>query len=185
MTPAQFSTLRQRMTEVYRPISDRTVDYEYLNLQAWWADPEILGSIGAALARPFLDRAPSFVIGPPSSGYLLGALTAAALGVGFAAVAKEQPDTVDSDKWLMATAPPDYRDRQLSLGLRAGTVRPGDRVLAVDDVAETGSQLMTLRRIVEAAGATWLGASVVLDLLDRHQLRRDLNLQTIFHGREL
>lgn len=70
-------------------------------------------------------------------------------------------------------------------GVRNGVLLPSDRVLAVDDIVDTGSQLLALKRLVELAGASWLGASVVVDVLDQNTVRRDLNLRSIFNGREL
>ena len=109
---------------------------------------------------------------------MLGALVAKFLDVGLAAVRKNPEPSIDSDPWLRATTPPDYQDRHLVLGLRRGILKPSDRVLAVDDIVDTGSQLLALRRLVAAAGASWVGASVALDLLDRNIVRRELDLRT-------
>jgi adenine phosphoribosyltransferase len=173
------------MTEIYRPVTDRSTTSEYLNLQPWWRDSEALGFIGGMLTDPFKGSVPTVVIGPASSGYLVGSLAAVHLRVGFAAVVKDPPAYVDSDRWLKVTTPPDYKNRQMVFGVRNGMLRPSDRVLAVDDVVDTGSQLLSLKRLVELAGASWLGASVVVDVLDQNTIRRDLNLRSVFNGREL
>ena len=64
-------------------------------------------------------------------------------------------------------------------------IRPGDRVLAVDDLIDSGGQLLALQRLVETIGATWLGASVLIDNLKEPRLRRQLNLKAVFHSRDL
>ncbi|MBO9705038.1 MAG: adenine phosphoribosyltransferase, partial [Arthrobacter sp.] len=66
-----------------------------------------------------------------------------------------------------------------------GLIRPGDRVLAVDDLIDSGGQLLALQRLVETIGATWLGASVLIDNLKEPRLRRQLNLKAVFHSRDL
>ena len=53
------------------------------------------------------------------------------------------------------------------------------------DIVDTGSRLLALKRLVERAGASWLGASVVFDVLGQNTVRRDLNPRSIFNGREL
>jgi adenine phosphoribosyltransferase len=176
---------RARMAALYVPVTDGGSRSAYVNLQPWWRDPMVLAGIGELLATPFLDRSPTVVIGPPSSGHLLGALTANFLGVGLAAVRKDPEPTVDSDPWILSTTPPDYQDRHLVLGLRRGILKPSDRVLAVDDIVDTGSQLLAIQRLVAEAGASWVGASVTLDLLDRNIVRRELGLRAILHNRDI
>jgi adenine phosphoribosyltransferase len=145
----------------------------------------VIAGIGEVLATPFLELSPTVVIGPAASGLLLGGLAAKFLGVGFAAASKNPESVVDSDPWIRATTPPDYRDRHLVLGVRRGILKASDRVLAVDDIVDTGSQLLALQGMVAAVGASWVGASVAVDLLDRNVVRRDLGLRTIFHQRDL
>ena len=137
------------------------------------------------LSLPFEGSVPTVVVGPASSGYLVGSLAAVHLRVGFAAVVTDPPAYVDSDRWLKVTTPPDHKNRQLLFGVRDGTLLPSDRVLAVDDIVDTGSQLLALKRFVEPTGASWLGACVVVDVLKKNTVRRDLNLRSIFNGREL
>jgi adenine phosphoribosyltransferase len=176
---------RARMAELYVPVTDRGTRSEYINLQPWWRDPLVVSGVGELLARPFVDHPPTVVIGPPASGHLLGALVAGFFGVGFAAVRKDPERAVDSDPWLISTTPPDYQDRHLEFGLRQGILRPSDRVLAVDDIVDTGSQLLAIRQLVQLSGSHWSGASVALDLLTDHRVRRDLALQSVFRERDL
>ena len=44
-------------------------------------------------------------------------------------------------------------------------VEQGDRVLLVDDWAETGSQALAARALIEDCGGTWAGASLLVDQL--------------------
>lgn len=61
---------------------------------------------------------------------------------------------------------------QLRMGFLRELVGSGDRVLLVDDWVATGAQAETCRQLVAAAGATWLGTSVIVDALERPELRR-------------
>lgn len=109
--------------------------------------------------------------------------TAASLGVGFCPVPKDASQSFDSDPWVTVTSPPDYKDRHLKLGLPKGLIRPADRVVAVDDLIDGGGQLLALQSLVGEIGATWIGASVLIDNLKESQPR--LNLKSVFHIREL
>ena len=128
-------------------------------------------------------------LGPESRGSLLGGLVAAALGVGvgvgFVEVRKNQTPMADSDAWLQRTTPPDHLDRHLRLGIRRDLIGSGDRVLLVDDWMQTGGQAVGTQALVEAAGATWLGAAVIVDGLADNQLRRRLNVRSLVHVRDL
>lgn len=179
------SGVRERMAELYVPVTDSGDQSAYVNLQPWWRDATVLSGIGRLMASPFIEPAPTVIIGPPASGHFLGGLVANHLGLGFATVRKEPVAAVDSDRWIVVTTPPDYQDRHLKLGLRRGILSPNDRVLAIDDIVDTGGQLTALKQIVELAGAQWLGASVAIDALDRNATRRELNVRTIFHSRDL
>ena len=144
-----------------------------------------MAGVGALLAEPFRAASPSVVVGPAASGHLTGVLTAASLGTGFCPVRKDPAPSFDSDPWVKVTSPPDYKDRHLELGLPKGLIRPGDRVLAVDDLIDTGGQLLAMQRLVEEIGATWVGASVLIDNLRESRPRRQLGLKSVFHVRDL
>jgi adenine phosphoribosyltransferase len=67
---------------------------------------------------------------------------------------------------LERVTPPDYRNEQLQLRLQRESLMGGDRVLIVDDWFETGSQALAAKSLVEAGGAHFVGASVIVDQLD-------------------
>lgn len=175
------SALRAAVRSRYDPESEQS----YVDTDGWYADPSILSALGGALSSLFAQAAPTVVVGPASSGYLLGALTAEHLAVPFVRARKDPARASDSDRWRSRTTPPDYRDRHLQLGWRDRLIRPGDRVLAVDDLVDTGGQLFAIRAVVDDIGATWVGASVVLDNLTRHEVRRDLGVRALLNGRDI
>ena len=133
----------------------------------------------------FTDALPTVVLGPQSSGSLLGALVAVYMRIGLVEVRKEPCPSTDSDRWLIAHTPPDYQDRTLALGLRREHLRAGDRALLVDDWIETGGQAVATHALVRAAGARWCGAAVIIDGLQDSRLRRDLQIRSLLHVRDL
>lgn len=157
----------------------------YADYSAWWRDSAVLAQIGPALAGLFRDTEPTVVLGTASHGFLLGPLVALHLGVGFAAVRKEPERGSHDEVWLVRRTPPDYRDRHLDLAVRRSVLRPGDRVLFVDEWAATGGQALACRQLVEDAGARWSGAAVVVDALESSADRRALGLRGLLHVRDL
>lgn len=79
----------------------------------------------------------------------------------------------------------DYQGRNMALSLRERLIFKGDRVLLVDDWADTGGQLLAMRTLVDRAGGVFVGAAVVVDALTSHAVRRELNLQSLLNVRDL
>jgi adenine phosphoribosyltransferase len=115
----------------------------------------------------------------------VGALTAAAVGVGFVELRKDRGPVTDSDRWVSRTTGPDYQDRHVVFGFRRRLVRAGDRVLMVDDWADTGATARTAKELVEECGAQWIGAACIVDGLTDPRLRHDLPLRALLDVRQL
>lgn len=164
---------------------DPESDTSFLDMDGWYSDSAILTRLGGALAETFEADGPTVIVGPASSGYLLGALVAEHLKVPFIRAQKNPSSFSDSDRWRIRTTPPDYRDRHIRFGWRDRLVGSSDRVLAVDDLVDTGGQLLAIQAIVEDIGASWLGASVVIDNLTSHVTRRDLGVKGLVNGRDI
>ncbi|TAJ47285.1 MAG: adenine phosphoribosyltransferase [Herbiconiux sp.] len=180
-----MGTLHQQLQATFRWIGDRTDPDYRADPTGWWRDPEILAELGPALASLFWDENPTVVVATQSRGTLLGTLVAVCLGIGMTEVRKGANRAADSDAWWEATTAPDYRDSQLRLGARKSLLKSGDRALFVDDWIATGAQAQATQEIVERSGATWVGAAVVVDGLERSHLRRALNLRAVLNIRDL
>ena len=164
---------------------DRPDDRFAADPTGWWASPSILSRLGPALAKPYTNLRPTLVLGPQSRGALLGALVAVHLQLGLVELRRDPSRAADSDRWLTARTPPDYQDRNLLLGVRRDLLPSTARVLFVDDWIDTGGQAVAAWNLVAAAGATWCGASVIVDALEDPRLRRDLNVSCLFRVSDL
>lgn len=123
--------------------------------------PVFLRSIGRALVEPLLGADVSSVIAIEARGFTLGALAARELDVGLVLARKRggvHPEAVEE---LADT--PDWRGRELVFRVSPLAVRPGDRLLLIDDWIETGSQARTVARLVSNLGASIVGVSCVID----------------------
>ena len=179
-----LTELRSLLVQRFVWRSDRTDERETADLTGWWREPGVVGRLGEALSEPFRDERPTVVVGIQSSGFLLGPLAAASLGVGFVAIRKNPRQFTDSDAWRQRTTPPDHADRHLRLGVRKSLLSPDDLVLAVDDWVATGGQLLAVQALVADAHARWAGASVVVDALTDNGVRRRLGVSALLHERD-
>lgn len=127
-----------------------------------FADADAFAAVVTGLVEPWRASGATKVLGIESRGFLLGGAAALQLATGFVAVRKS--DGLLPGPKLEVEAQPDYRERSHRLRMQALLTRV-DRVLLVDDWAERGSQALTARHLVEAAGATFLGAALLVDQL--------------------
>ena len=156
----------------------------YADDSGWFASSSIVAQLGPALAT-LHDAQPTVVMGTESKGMVLAALTAVHLGIGTAQVRKEPDRTSHTDEWFTQRTIPDYRDRNMLLAVRRSQVRGGDRVLFVDDWVDTGGQMMACHRLTEQAGATWLGAAVIVDGVEDSAHRRTYDVRGLLRLRDL
>jgi adenine phosphoribosyltransferase len=128
-----------------------------------FAEPGLLREVGAALAAPFRSAAVDKVAGVEARGFVVGAAVALELGAGFAAIRK--PGSIHPGPKAELKAPPDWRGLETTLRLQRHVVVPGERVLVVDDWAETGSKAVTARALIEECGGVYVGLSLLVDQL--------------------
>jgi adenine phosphoribosyltransferase len=151
----------------------RTFRWDGGHADVWqvFADREAFPLVVAGLVEPWRDRLVTRVIGIEARGFLLGGAAALALGVGFVAVRKA--GGLFPGPKLVVEADGDYRGIRHTLRMQR-LLEPDDHVLLLDDWAERGSQARAVRELVESAGATFLGVSVMVD-----QLADDMRAQLV------
>ncbi|MEE6309883.1 phosphoribosyltransferase family protein [Plantactinospora veratri] len=155
--------LSRRLVEAFRwtdpgPQSTHLVS----DVSGWWRDGPILAGLGPALAEPFRADPPTVVVAPEVTGLLLGPLVATALGVGFVPAYKNTGERQIAEPTTWAWTASDYRGRRLALGVRNRHLKPGDRVLVVDDWVASGAQVRALHEIAAMRGATVLGTTCLV-----------------------
>lgn len=123
------------------------------------ADPAGFSWVVETMAGPWRDHRVDCVAGIEARGFILGAALAPALGAGFVPVRKpaKLPARVLAQEYAL-----EYGSDRLEIHVDA--IRPGTRVLLVDDVLATGGTLMAARALLERAGAALVGATVLVEL---------------------
>ena len=122
------------------------------------SDPRA-AALGAAGDRPADDPGFAAVVGIEARGFLLAAAVAYDAGVGLIPVRK--PGKLPRQH-LSADYELEYGTATLEL--HADAVRPGQRVLVVDDVLATGGTLAAAISLVEQAGGVVSAVAVVVEL---------------------
>ena len=144
-------------------------------------DADALRALGPGLVEPFRQEGITTVVSPEARGFIVGALCATTLGVGFLAARKAGfPRPEDR---IRVESQPDWRGRRVELTL-ARVLTPGDRVLLVDDWIETGSQATAIADAITQMGSTLAGMAVIVDQAPDH-IRHALNVVGLLRRDEL
>lgn len=125
-------------------------------------DPALIAACGQELARRFRPLNPTKVLTAEISGIGPALMTAYALGVPLVFARKHKPLTMGEDVFF-ATAPSHTKGGDVTLLVAADYLRPGDRVLIVDDFLATGATILALARLAQAAGAQVVGIGAVIE----------------------
>jgi adenine phosphoribosyltransferase len=124
------------------------------------AQPAAFASVIDALVAAGEELGPvDLVLGIEARGFLVGAPVALGLGAGFVPVRKagKLPHEVLSASYALEYG-------EATIEIHADGLKPGDRVLVVDDVLATGGTLEATGQLVAEAGGTLVGDLVVIEL---------------------
>jgi adenine phosphoribosyltransferase len=143
------------------------------------ADCEAFHDVVEAMAEAGRDAGVTVVdrvLGMEARGFLLGAPIALALGVGFVPVRKAGKLPAETHGITY-----DLEYGTATLEMHTDALRPGDRVLLVDDVLATGGTIAATAELVRRAGAEVHGVSVLMELafLDGRAAVGDAPLSTL------
>lgn len=116
-----------------------------------------------AAAPPHID----VVVGMEARGFIVGAPVAVALGAGFVPVRK--PGKLPAETYEVSY---ELEYGQETLTIHTDAIRPGSRVLVVDDVLATGGTLAATAELIRRSGAELVHVAVVMELAFLEPRRR-------------
>jgi adenine phosphoribosyltransferase len=179
------SDLRDRLRATFRwtdpePGSDLLVS----DRSGWWRDASVIRDIGPALSELFRVDAPTVVVSPEVTGFLVGPLVANALGVGFVEAYRADARRPIAELMSWADVAADHRGDRQRLGVRSRLVGAADRVLVVDDWMATGAQARALHTLAGSLGATMVGTAVIVDE-STPAIRAELRVRGLLRGVDL
>jgi adenine phosphoribosyltransferase len=102
---------------------------------------------------------PDVVAGLDARGFILGAVVAYELNVGFVPIRKKGklPFTVVEETYELEYG-------SATVELHTDAVQPGQRVLLIDDLIATGGTMMAGMKLLEKLGATLIEGAAIVDL---------------------
>ena len=116
---------------------------------------------------------PDVVAGLDARGFILGSVVAYELNVGFVPIRKKGklPFTTVEETYELEYG-------SATVELHTDAVKPGDRVLLIDDLIATGGSMMAGKKLLEKLGATVMEGAAIVDLpeLGGSQKLRDSGL---------
>jgi adenine phosphoribosyltransferase len=148
-----------------------TVIDGHADVLGMFVESGVLARAGAALAAPFASGRITKVAGLEARGFILGAAVALELDAGFVAVRK--PGGIHPGPKASVVTKPSWRGQAVTLQVQRAAIARGDRVLVVDDWAETGSQAVAAKQLIEECGGVYAGLTMLVDQLSA-ELRKEL-----------
>jgi adenine phosphoribosyltransferase len=124
-------------------------------------DPTVFRTLIAAFVQRYREPAlrPDVVAGLDARGFILGAVIAHELNLGFVPIRKK-------GKLPFSTVEENYALEYgtATVELHTDAVAPGQRVLLVDDLIATGGTMLAGKKLLEKLGATVLEGAAIVDL---------------------
>lgn len=124
-------------------------------------NPKVFRVLIDAFVHRYMDPAlrPDVVAGLDARGFILGAVVAYELNVGFVPIRKK-------GKLPFSTVQETYELEygSATVELHTDAVKPGDRVLLIDDLIATGGTMMAGKKLLEKLGASVTEGAAIVDL---------------------
>ncbi|MDO9145578.1 adenine phosphoribosyltransferase [Rhodoferax sp.] len=124
-------------------------------------DAKVFRVLIDAFVHRYMDaeRRPDVVAGLDARGFILGAVVAYELGVGFVPIRKKGklPFTTVEETYELEYG-------SATVELHTDAVKPGQRVLLIDDLIATGGTMMAGKKLLEKLGAEVMEGAVIVDL---------------------
>ena len=124
-------------------------------------DPQALKYTVDEMLRQWSGKEIDLVAGIESRGFIFGALLAQRLQKGFVAIRKEGKLPGET---LRVSYTIEYGSATMEI--QRDAVKPGDRILIVDDLLATGGTAKAAAELIEKLGGVVVGFAFVIELLD-------------------
>ncbi|MEY3954551.1 MAG: hypothetical protein RLZZ397_1431 [Pseudomonadota bacterium] len=138
-------------------------------------NPRVFRVLIDAFVHRYMEphQRPDVVAGLDARGFIIGSVLAYELGVGFVPIRKKGklPFTTVEETYELEYG-------SATVELHTDAVKPGDRVVLIDDLIATGGTMMAGKRLLEKLGAHVIEGAAIVDLpeLGGSQRLRDSGL---------
>ena len=123
------------------------------------SDPKVFRVLIDQFVHRYFDVRPDAIAGLDARGFIIGAVLAFELGVGFVPIRKKGklPFTTVAETYELEYG-------SATVEMHTDAVRAGDRVLLIDDLIATGGTMLAGKRLLERLGATVIAGAAIVDL---------------------
>jgi adenine phosphoribosyltransferase len=172
----QNTSIRQYLRDHIRTVPDwPTPGVQFRDITPLLQDAKVFRVLIDAFVHRYMDPGmrPDIVAGLDARGFILGAVVAYELNVGFVPIRKKGklPFTTVEETYELEYG-------SATVELHTDAVKPGNRVLLIDDLIATGGTMMAGRKLLERLGASVMEGAAIVDLpeLGGSQKLRDSGL---------
>jgi adenine phosphoribosyltransferase len=162
--PEHFSmhTTSDYLRQHIRTVSDWPAPgVQFRDITPLLQDPKVFRILIDAFVHRYMDAdmRPDVVAGLDARGFILGAVIAYELNVGFVPIRKKGklPFTTVEETYELEYG-------SATVELHTDAVKPGDKVLLIDDLIATGGTMMAGKKLLEKLGATVMEGAAIVDL---------------------
>lgn len=130
------------------------------------------------IAEYFSSNKPDLVVGAESRGFILGAPLAYKMGCGFVLIRKPGKLPAETER---VTYQLEYGED--SLEIHKDAIKPGQRVLIIDDLLATGGTTKAVIELVRRLGGEIVGIGflIELDFLKGRERLQEYNVYSLIH----
>jgi adenine phosphoribosyltransferase len=161
-TALSHQTMSQYLRSHIRTVPDWPAPgVQFRDITPLLQNPKVFRVLIDAFVHRYMDphMRPDVVAGLDARGFILGAVIAYELNVGFVPVRKKGklPFTTVQETYELEYG-------SATVELHTDAVKPGNKVLLIDDLIATGGTMMAGRRLLEKLGATVMEGAAIVDL---------------------
>jgi adenine phosphoribosyltransferase len=123
------------------------------------ANPRVFRVLIDEFVHRYFDVRPAAIAGLDARGFIIGSVVAYELNIGFVPIRKKGklPFTTVEETYEL-----EYGSATVEVHVDA--VKPGDRVVLIDDLIATGGTMMAGRKLLERLGAQVIEGAAIVDL---------------------
>ena len=156
------------MTVDYYKIVDSITDFPekgiiYRDIMPLMANGEAFHQAIGEIVNYAKDKQVDMVVGPEARGFIVGCPIAYELGAGFAAARKKGKLPREA-----VSASYNLEYGTATLQMEKDAIKPGQRVLVVDDLLATGGTIGATIDLVHQLGGEVVGCAFIIELKDLH-----------------
>jgi adenine phosphoribosyltransferase len=166
MTTMQNISINQYLRDHIRTVPDWPAPgVQFRDITPLLQEAKVFRVLIDAFVHRYMDPAlrPDVVAGLDARGFILGAVVAYELNLGFVPIRKKGklPFTTIEETYELEYG-------SATVELHTDAVHPGQRVLLIDDLIATGGTMMAGKKLLEKLGATVMEGAAIVDLPELH-----------------